>query len=221
MSAPIGFDTDGISYKAASQLETLEKLAIAESNAINDPRGWTQVALASSPVVQPPVDFSACENVKLAEVLRAMADAGVILPVREFLSLTLKTASAEMVRAVTASLDGIFTKLSSDPDVVATLETNAYVPAAAASNKARIWAEKVALTHGVRPHDVETRAYRAAIRDVRNVELVREKSASNTAAAALAQQYALYKIAAFTTLTKKYGNCWLTANHCVLQNYVT
>jgi hypothetical protein len=222
VSAPIGFDSeDGVSRKAASQLTALEKLAAAEIAAIHDASGWTQVALATSPAVQPSVDFGVCDNTKLAEVLCALADAGVVLPVREFLSLTLKTASAEMVRAVTANLDGIFTKLSGDPDVVATLEGNAYCPAEVASPKTRIWAEKVALTHGVRPHDVETRAYRAALRDVRNVELVREKVASNTAAAALAQQYALYKLAAFATLTEKYGNCLLTANHCVLQNYVT
>ncbi len=222
VSAPIGFDTDGgISHKIATQLAALEKLAAAEIAAVNDSRQWAQAALASSPAVQPPVDFGACENVKLAEVLCALAETGVILPVREFLSLTLKTASAEMVQAVTASLDGIFTKLSSNPDVVATLESNAYVPASAASHKTRTWAEKVALTHGVLPHDVETRAYRAALRGVSNGELVRDKSASNNAAAALAQQYALYKIAAFTTIDKKYGNCWLTANHCVLQNYVT
>jgi hypothetical protein len=222
VSAPIGFDAKtGLSKKAASQLSALETLAAAERFIAQNQTGWTQTALASAPAVQPPADFSGCDNVKMAEVLCALASAGVVLPVREFLSLTLKTASAEMVRAVTNNMDGIFTKLSADPDIVATLETNAYTPAATAPTKVQFWAEKMALTYSVRPHDIETRAFRAALRGVRGTDLVKEKTASNNAAAALAQQYALYKLAAFTTFGEKYGNCLLTANHCVLQNYVT
>jgi len=222
VTAPVGFDIeDGISRKVAAQLAALELLATAEAAAAHNSSGWTQTALAASPVVQPAIDFNFCDTVKLAEVCCALADAGVILPVREFLALTLKAANTEMTRAVATNLDGIFTKLSSDPDIIATLDGNAYFPAAAAAPKTRVWAEKVAHTHSARPNDVETRAYLAALRNAPITELVKEKTASNTAAAALAQQYALYKLAAFAAFTKKYGNCLLTANHCVLQNYVT
>jgi hypothetical protein len=154
-------------------------------------------------------------------VLCALADAGVVLPVREFLSLTVKNASAALVHEVVAGLDGVYARLSSEPDVIAILEKNAYYPAASAPAKTRAWAEKVATTHSVRPQAVEKRAYRSAIRDLRNIEFVREKKASSDAATDLARQYALYKLAAYASLSKKYGICWLTANHCVLQNYVT
>jgi hypothetical protein len=222
VTAPFNFDREGAaSTRLQAQLNALEKLAAAETAAIHDPRAWTQAALASSAGVQPSVDFAPCENVKLAEVLRALADAGVVLPVREFLSLTVKAASEEMVRAVTSELDGVFSKLASDPDIGTALETNAFFPASAAAAPVRVWAEKVAMTHSVRPHAVEKRAYQAALRDVRTFERVKESGTGSTASAALARQYAFYKIAAYASLNEKYGNCWLTANHCVLQNYVT
>ena len=221
VTAPIGFDAGALSsYKLAAQLQVLEKLAAAELAMIGNQRAFTQTALASAPTVQPPIDFSACESVKFAEVLRALADAGVVLPVRDFLALTVKSSNHEMVRAVTASLDGVYNKLASDADVVSQLENNAYIPAAAASHKLQLWAEKVALTHSVRPQEVEKRAYLAALRDMSTVEFARDKVAGTQATDALARQYALYKLAACAAIAEKTGFCPLTANHCVSQNYI-
>ena len=220
VTAPWNFDRDVMApARLQRQLEALEKLAAAEIHVTQDPRAWTQVALAST--VQPPINFTECENVKLAEALRALVDAGVILPIRDFLALTVKQANDELVTAVASAMDGVFSKLASDPDIISTLENNAFCPASAAPAPVRLWAEKVAMTHSVRPQAVEKRAYQAAIRDMRVVEFVKEKRAGSTAASGLARQYAFYKIAAYAALNEKYGNCWLTANHCVLQNYVT
>jgi len=222
VSAPLWFGAGAVgSRKVAQQLAALEKLAAAEATIAANPAGWMQVALAAANSKQNPLNFEACDNVKLAEVLGALADAGVVLPVRDFLSLTTKSATDDIVHAVSNALDGVYTKLADDPDVVAVLENNAYLPANAAPQKARLWAEKAAFTHSVLPPAVEKRAYQAALRDVRVGDFVREKVASNTAATALARQYALYKLAAYTALSEKYGFCWLTANHCVLQNYIT
>lgn len=225
VTAPVGFDTEsGVAERVAAQLQALEKLAEAEATGAlgaGFARAWTQVAMASTPVVQPSIDYGPVDNVKLAEVLCALADAGVVLPVREFLALTVKSASQGLVAEVVNGLDGIFNRLSSEADLLAILEKNAYYPSAAASAKTRAWAEKVAMTHSVRPQAVEKRAYQSALRELRSFEFVREKKASTEAATGLARQYALYKLAAYASLSKKYGICWLTANHCVLQNYVT
>jgi hypothetical protein len=105
--------------------------------------------------------------------------------------------------------------------VVSLLENNVYYPADAAPNSVRVWAEKVAHTHSVLPVNVEKRAYLAALRNARAVEFPSDKQASGEAETALAQHYALYKLAAFATICEKYGNNWLTTNHCVLQNYIT
>jgi hypothetical protein len=221
VTAPAAMNAANYAANVSLQLEALEKLAAAELNIAAQPALWSQVALSSAPGVQPAVEYGPVDNIKLAEVLCALADAGAVLPVREFLALTVKNANAALVREVVAGLDGVYTSLSSDPDIVAILEKNAYYPASSAAPKTRVWAEKVAMTHSILPHVVEKRAYQAAVRNARPVEFVREKKASSGAVTDLARQYALYKLAAYASLSKKYGICWLTANHCVLQNYVT
>ena len=226
VTAPIGFDINGgLTTQLAEQLAALEKLAAEEArNGLGDEFGartLTQTMLASNPAVQPPIDFSPVENVKLAEVLRGLADANVILPLRDFLALTVKSASAALVGSVSAALPGVFNQLTAASDLVANIENNPYTPSAAAPVKIRCWAEKLASTHSILPHDVEKRAYLAALRNVTPAVTPREKQASNGAASALARHYALYKIAALASLNEKNRNCWLTANQVVLQNYIT
>jgi len=221
ITAPLGFDlgrTPGA--RVQSQLEALTQLVQAEKDA--GARGnWAQAALAGSEEVQPPLDTNSAPSVKMAEVLRGLADAGVILPLRDFLALTVKSANATLVSAVAYALPNVFSKLANDVDVVGLLENNVYFPADSAPPSVRVWAEKLAHTHSVLPVNVEKRAYLAALRNVRAMEFPSDTQASGKAETALAQHYALYKIAAFATICEKYGNNWLTANHCVMQNYVT
>ena len=222
VTAPIGFDTDGQASKRASlQLEVLTQLVQAEKLASADAAGWAQVALSAAPAVQPPIDMNTCPSVKIASVFRGLADAGVILPLRDFLQLTVKASSDQLVGAVASALPNIFSKIANSQEVVLLLENNVYLPAENAPPIVRVWAEKVALTHSVLPTSVEKRAYLAAIRNVQSVDFPCEKQASGNAEIALAQHYALYKIAACALVCEKYGNTWLTTNHCVLQNYIT
>ncbi|WP_353208364.1 hypothetical protein [Sphingorhabdus sp.] len=222
VTAPIGFDTDGQASKRASlQLEVLTQLVQAEKLASADAAGWAQVALSAAPAVQPPIDMNTCPSVKIASVFRGLADAGVILPLRDFLQLTVKASSDQLVGAVANALPNIFSKIANSQEVVLLLENNVYLPAENAPPIVRVWAEKVALTHSVLPTSVEKRAYLAAIRNVQSVDFPCEKQASGNAEIALAQHYALYKIAACALVCEKYGNTWLTTNHCVLQNYIT
>ena len=221
ITAPLGFDSGRTpAARVQLQLEALTQLVQAEKDAGAN-GNWTQTALASSEAVQPAIDTNNAPSVKMAEVLRGLADAGVILPVRDFLALTVKSANATLVSAVAYALPNVFSKLANDADVVTLLENNVYFPADAAPQSARVWAEKVAHTHSVLPVSVEKRAYLAALRNARAVEFPSDKQASGKAETALAQHYALYKIAAYAAICEKYGNNWLTANHCVLQNYVT
>ncbi|NDD52599.1 hypothetical protein EBZ39_01755 [bacterium] len=219
ITVPPLFDLGGNSSKRAQlQLDALNSLAQAEAE--QNAAEWTKVALASSQAVQPAIDATACASVKMSEVLRGLADAGVVLPVRDFLSLTVKTASENLIGAVVQALPNIFSKLANDVDIVSKLEHNAYYPANTASTVVRVWAEKIAQTHSVLPGNVEKRAYLAALRNVNTGDLPTEKQATGSAETALAQHYALYKIAAFAAICEKHGNNLLTANHCVLQNYI-
>lgn len=221
VSFPFFLESETASKQAAAQYHALCKLAAAERQIVNNSNGWMQVALASHPEVQPAIDVNGCSFAKMAEVFRGLADAGVVLSLRDFLSLTVKSANDALVSAVANALPNIFSTLEKEANIVETLENNKFYPADYASEQVRVWAEKVAYTHSlVTPH-VEKRAYLAAVRNVNPETLSLEKTASGVAESALARHYALYKIAAYAAATDKYQNNLLTANHCVLQNYVT
>jgi hypothetical protein len=221
VTMPHGLDAAMASKRAAQQFNALQQLAQAEQELGGDPAGWAQMALATHPAVQPNLDVTDCQFAKMAEVLKGLADAGVILSVKDFLSLTVKSANTDIVDAVTNALPNIFTKLAAEDDIVSALENNRFFPAENASTTVRLWAEKTAHTHGMLAGQIEKRAYLAAIRNVQPSTLSTEKRASGAAESALAKHYALYKIAAFAVASEKYRNNLLTANHCVLQNYVT
>lgn len=221
VTAPFGLGTELATRYAAHQFAALQKLAQAEAELNNIAPEWTQVALASHSAVQPALDANACTFAKMAEVLRGLADAGVILPVRDFLALTVKSANSDLVAAVTSALPNAFTKLAEADDLADLLENNQFYPATGASERVRLWAEKIAQTHSVLAPHIEKRAYLAAVRNVTPATLTFEKRASTGAEIALARHYALYKIAAFAAASEKYRNNLLTATHCVLQNYIT
>jgi hypothetical protein len=221
VSFPFGLDGGGASKMAAAQYQALCELAAAEHAIVNNSNGWTQMALASNENVQASIDVNGCSFAKMAEVFRGLADAGVILSVRDFLALTVKSANDALVAAVTNALPNIFSEMQKEADIEETLEKNKFYPADYASGPVRLWAEKTANTHSLLTGQVEKRAYLAAIRNVTPVEPAHEKQASGVAEKALAKHYALYKIAAYAAASEKYGNNLLTANHCVLQNYIT
>jgi hypothetical protein len=215
------------SKKAQAQFHMLHTLADVERAL--EAQGATKTAAASSAAlaatIRPPLDTAdpliANDFVKLSEVLRALADAGVVLPARDFLALTLKQANDELVSAVSAASVNIFDRLVNDQNVASMLENNVYFPADKASPAVRLWAEKIALTHSVLEQRVQKQAYTAALRGAELKQPVEKTAASSEATNALARHYALYKIAALTAVSEKYGNNWLTVGHCILQNYIT
>lgn len=221
VTMPFALDTAGASKRAEQQFRALQQLAQAEQECVNDSNGWAQSALACHPVVQPALNVNACQFAKMSEVFRGLADAGVILSVRDFLALTVKSANVKLVDAVIYALPNVFSKLAAEEDIGSLLENNKFYPADSAPAAVRLWAEKVANTHSTLTPNIEKRAYLAAIRNVTPTKPNTEKRASTNAEIALANHYALYKIAAFAVAGEKYLNNLLTANHCVLQNYVT
>jgi hypothetical protein len=221
VTMPFGLGAEFASKKAAQQMQALQQLMQAEQELNTNQGGWLQTTLSANPAVQPPIDVNAAPFAKMAEVLRGLADAGVILSVRDFLALTVKSANVDLVGAVTNALPNVFSKLAAEEDIASTLENNKFYPADNASSAVRLWAEKVAATHSILAPQVEKRAYLAAIRNITPATMQHEKRASSEAETALAKHYALYKIAAFAAASEKYRNTLLTANQCVLQNYVT
>lgn len=217
ITAPLGLGAENISKQAADQLAALNQLIQGEQLGTEN---WAQIALASNPDVQPALSSAACPSVKIAEVLTGLAEAGVVLPLRDFLALTVKTANDDLVAAVANATHGVFSKIAENADVVSLLENNPYAATPAVPAPVRTWAEKVAQTHSVLPKNIERRAYLAAIRGTTPANPVHEKRAATEAEISLAQHYGLYKIAAFAVIGSKSENNLLTANHLVLQNYV-
>jgi len=184
--------------------------------------------LAHAETVQPKLNAAELDNVKLAEAVKALSDAGVILSVSDFLDLTVKNSNTKLASAIAAALPDIFTQLAADPAIVSNLMQNAYNPSYATSPRVKLWAEKIAATRSILPKEVEKRAYLAAIRLGSNAQNLtpnfqpRTKSAASHSDAVntLARHYAFYKIAAFAEFMKKYDADGLTATYCVMQNYV-
>ena len=226
ISAPADLNVDSdVSDTVRSQLIALEKLAAAEQLSYSD-RIWTHVALAESDTVQPQLSANELGNIKIAEAVRALSDAGVVLSLKDFLMITVKSAEAELVRAVSSALPGVFTKIAEEPDLLSTLTQNVYNPAYTATQRTRVWAEKVAATRSTLPENTEKRAYLAAIRTAQSGQptvtprVIKTAAINNPAATSLARHYAMYKIAAYAEFMKKYDGDGLTAPYCVMQNYV-
>ena len=217
VTAPLALGAEKLSSAVSAQLEALAVLQAVERNTDN----WTQVALASDPTVQPLISTIGYPSVKLAEVLTGLADAGVVLPLRDFLELTVKSANDSLVSAVSNASQDVFSKLAQEADVASILSENPYQVSGPVSAAVRVWAEKVATTHSALPQNVEKRAYLAALRGANTVEFNSEKRAATQAETELAKHYGLYKVAAFAKICGRLQNNLLTANYCVLQNYVT
>ena len=227
VTLPVSLLTNEFTSKHAhEQLQTLQTLAEAERALIlrdlTKAAAYTPTGLAAA--IQNPINLPVnidTSAVKMAEVFRGLADAGVVLPVRDFLLLTIKRADDQLIGAVSSATVGIFDRLLNEPNIASTLENNVYFPADAASSAVRLWAEKVAFTHSVLEDRLQKQAYTAALRGATPRPLVEKTAAATPAINALAKHYALYKIAALTAVTEKYGNNLLTVGHCILQNYIT
>lgn len=227
VTAPITADSN-LSANVQQQLVALEKLAAAEQLIAHNAAAWTKVALAHARVVQPKLSAQELENIKLAEAVKALSEAGAVLSVGDFLDLTVKNSNTKLAAAISGALSDIFTQLAGEHDIVSNLEKNAYNPAYVATNRALIWAEKVAATRSVLPKEIEKRAYLAALRSgeagreiLQNFQPRAKTATTNSEAVnTLARHYAFYKIAAFAEFMKKYDADGLTATYCVMQNYV-
>lgn len=201
------YDSDGELY-----MKLADELAMAPTL----PAAWS---LAFAPSVQAPL----CElpdlqshTEKLARSLRALADARVVLPLRDFLAVMVgdvKTA-VETAAQVAPYVTGAYGDLLDGGEAAFT--DNPFLPTKGLVGHAqRQWAEKLAATYGLGQEVARRRVAMAAIRGeqpswnnvIRNPAM--EKSAG--AIRAMARQYALYKIAALAAMTALPDFDWLVA----------
>lgn len=202
----------------AQQLKLAHRLVDLE-------RAWrpSNDALAFVSSVQPCLASPPHGHHKFAQVMRALVDARIVLPVREFLTLTADMTdkqAADTAPAIQARLPGIYSRLLTAPNIEARLQDNPYLPGAAASAEIRMWAAKQAAAFSLAEPYLTQRVRLAAIRQVQ-ADLVPVRSLEKQATVAtpyerLAEHYAMYKLA-FLHAVQETDEL---ARLAVLQNFV-
>lgn len=205
-------------YVLADREESYETLCLTKYS--------DTLALAFGNHVQPEFDVKPLGGIgteKLASNLRAMADADVVLPVRDFLRLMLGEGSeklAALSAEVPGLLPGVYNRLISGGSLVSELESNRLVPSHGhVSNEQRVRMSKAAESFAIDPNSVMRRVQLSAIRGIVSPDLPQtfnKKASASSSAEVWARRYALYKLASFA---EKVLIEPLTADMLVRQNY--
>lgn len=207
--------------RAASQLKLAAQLAGLEQT----------IKLSSSLLgfcgsVQDGVTFPTEARTKFACVLKALADARCLLPVRDFIRLVTdydEKQAAAVAPIVQAHLPGVYDRLTSRDDFEQLLTANPYNPAPAAPEQLKHWAAKQAAAISLEEPWLTRRVQLAAIRG-QELPLLDNAVADKLAAAEgpakeLANHYALYKLAFLDEISSPSADLPLTATVALLQNY--
>jgi hypothetical protein len=171
-----------------------------------------------------PIGTNCIDTTKQAAAVSALATAGVVLPLRDFLIAFCDQSpeqATKVANIVRPAINDAFINLPQTDGVITRLATNEYMPryADAPSANQRYAAIKLASSHSVASAD-ELRK-RAAMAVMRGTQLpVYEKSASQVTdvSRAIAQQYALYAVASVAAMPDNFRNNDLTYRTVVLQN---
>lgn len=185
-------------------------------------------ALGFMGAVQPPAKLPSNSREKFAQILRALADERIVLPVHDFVRLVTdlpEKQAAEVADVVQAQLPGVFGRLTNSGDFEDVVANNPYTPANHASSDIRLWATKHAADLSMDEQHVWNRVQLATVRRVALPDLappsyVEKLAAAGGPAARLAQHYALYKLAFLGAINHTTNDLPLTATFAVLQNYV-
>lgn len=159
---------------------------------------------------------------KLAAALGALADARIVVPLRDFAALTKRAESAAAAAAV---LPGVYGRMIADGTLAPRLRTNAYAPSAALAPAAhRSAARELRASHALDKEAVDQRCLRAALRQ-QAVPLVKTgfdaaAGSADPEAETLARDYACYKVAALERIAAADPCFLLTARYAATQNQV-
>jgi len=160
---------------------------------------------------------------KSATALAALADRKVVLPLREFARWTGKSASADAAEAL---LPGVFGRLVERGDLESRLTVNRYATTEkTASIAQRTLATNLEGGYGLTSTAVRDRAMRSSIRqapapDSKSTFWNEKQAADSPEAASLAEEYALYKLAALHRIAAYDQEFHLTGRFALAQNCV-
>lgn len=161
---------------------------------------------------------------KFAQVLRALADHQICLPLPQFIAMTTgysMTKAAHVAEVVQAQMHGIYGRLLTRDDFETRISNNPYTPAPSAAPAFRKWAEKQAADFSLAPQHVTRRAQLTAIRGVDfNANFEIKTAVARDSVERLAEEYALYKLAYLCALPENVREEPLTKTLVILQNCI-
>jgi hypothetical protein len=160
---------------------------------------------------------------KCAEALGALADEKIIFPLKDFARWIEKSSSVE---AASNLLPGVYSRLVERGQLEGQIFGGRFaVSTKTASAAQRGLARNLASTHAFTQESLQERSMRSSIRGAAapqlKTALATEKQASDSPeAAALAEEYALYKLAALHRIAADDENFSLTGRLALAQNWV-
>lgn len=191
-------------------------LAALEEDVSFEPPSALSLAFAAS--VQPPLDispFGADTPTKAAAALEALASEKIVLPLREFASLTGREAD---IKTAAAQLPGIYRRLICRDELEHELMVSPFSKQAAApSLRQKEAASTLAPRYSLDPAHVRERATRAALRGESYFSKL--NAASCDFECDLAKSYALYKLAALRKIAETDDNFLATCQMHLAQNW--
>ena len=160
---------------------------------------------------------------KIGHVMRALADADCMLPIDAFVAL-FTGASTEKVAStaveVGAKLPGVYTRLSTAPNLEEKLRNNPYKPDTVAPRRLKHWALKHASAWSLKKNHVLDRLQLSAVRSLKvPVQKEMVKVADVTSVGRLADEYAMYQLAFLQSQQSK-AEPELTAELAIRHNYI-
>jgi hypothetical protein len=134
-----------------------------------------------------------------ATIFRALADEQIVLDAGDWLTVCQGKEAAAAAAEVEAALPGVFTRLVHGD--VAALADNPYAPAAQRPpSKVAAWSAQLAAAHSLHREDVAQRCVRSALHAVPSPR-IKQAATESPGAAALAQEWAKYAVAALAATT--------------------
>jgi hypothetical protein len=213
----------GLPADMANQIKLAYQLAELENQLAP-----TNYALAFSSEVQPNLNQPPVGQEKFAQILRALADEEISLPLRDFVRLVTNTSEKqanEVAATVQAYLPGIYSRLIASEDLEEKVAHNPYKPAGSATPVLHLWAVKQAADLSVKRAHLYNRMQLAAVRQVALPTLlppasIEKQAGVSVPALNMATHYALYKLAFLDSISQISNDLPLTLTCTVLQNYI-
>jgi hypothetical protein len=209
--------------QVASQVKIAQQFIEAESNL--DKWGHTASAFVPdirTPAVLPDVRFPT--TIKVAQLTRALAEQGIILPVTEFLSMmhTDREKVASVTLAVKQHLPGIFARMLEDGSFETTARSNPYTGTDNIHMGGyRKLAAQIMSDYSLEWDHVARRMQKAALRGLEGCWAFEKFANDRGPGEELARQYALYKVAAAQYIgDRNNSDLSLTLTLSILQNCV-